>query len=169
MQPYTRDKVAVVPFAHNPKIVRSPIDKTWLMYTIGVQLPPSDLFNCTGEHGDSVPAPPPPGRNPENRESNITLYTSQSIAGPWSRYGVVLGPDFEGTWDEDTSNPSPWVLPNGTVLLMYRGCYVHQPGCDGEYMGVASAPSWKGPHFQSSSGFCIDYTFLVAPLLMRTC
>ena len=23
---------------------------------------------------------------------------------------------------------------------------VHQPGCDGEYMGVASAPSWKGPY-----------------------
>ena len=33
-----------------------------------------------------------------------------------------------------------------TVLLMYRGCTVFQPGCNGEYMGVASAPTWKGPY-----------------------
>eukprot|EP01048_Picozoa_sp_COSAG05_P010827 COSAG05_NODE_978_length_6327_cov_7.588150_3_plen_435_part_00 len=147
--PYSRDQVAVKPFAHNPKVVRSP-DGTWLMYTIGVQLPPFDLINCSGPSPiDAVvgaAASPPPGRNPENRESNITLYTSKTLQGPWSRFGVVLGPDFEGTWDEDTSNPSPWVLPNGTVLLMYRGCIVFQPGCHGEYMGVASAPSWKGPY-----------------------
>ena len=68
------------------------------MYTIGVQLQPSDLFNCTAPDIDMEAglAPAPPGRNPENRESNITLYTSESISGPWERYGVVLGPDFQG-------------------------------------------------------------------------
>ena len=168
--PYTRKDVAVVPFAHNPKVVRAP-DGTWLMYTIGVQLPASKLFNCS--HSQQVEEPPPaptPGRNPENLESNITLFTSDSLEGPWTRYGTVLGPDYKGMWDEDTSNPSPWVLPNGvnttackrlfslgcvphtdgavlqTVFLMYRGCTVFQPGCNGEYMGVASAPTWKGPY-----------------------
>jgi hypothetical protein len=144
--PYSRKDVVVVPFAHNPKVVRAP-DGTWLMYTIGVQLPASQLFNCSGPDEEVAAAsPPPPGRNPENRESNITLFTSKSLEGPWTRYGTVLGPDYQGTWDEDTSNPSPWVLANGTVLLMYRGCIVFQPGCNGEYMGVASAPSWKGPY-----------------------
>ena len=111
--PYTRKDVAVVPFAHNPKVVRAP-DGTWLMYTIGVQLPASKLFNCS--HSQQVEEPPPaptPGRNPENLESNITLFTSKSLEGPWTRYGTVLGPDYKGMWDEDTSNPSPWVLPNG--------------------------------------------------------
>ena len=101
--PYTRQNTAVVPFAHNPKVVRAP-DGTWLMYTIGVELPASALFNCTDETSSAVgpaiqSAPsPPPGRNPMNRESNITLYTSQELEGPWERFGVVLGPDYEGTW-----------------------------------------------------------------------
>ena len=169
--PYKRQSVAVIPFAHNPKVVRAP-DGTWLMYTIGVQLPASDLFNCSQEAGSAIrgeytdPAQSgrhysgldastnlPPGRNPGNRESNVTLYTSAtSLAGPWERYGVVLGPDFEGTWDEDTSNPSPWVFSNGTVLLMYRGCVVHGGGCDKEYIGIASAPSWKGPYRRLGGG-----------------
>lgn len=154
--PYVRRSTAVVPFAHNPKVVRAP-DGTWLMYTIGVELPPSALFNCTDdsrgtEATQQMQSAPPPGRNPMNRESNITLYTSSDLEGPWERFGVVLGPDYEGTWDEDTSNPSPWVLPNGTVLLMYRGCVVRQPGCEGEYMGVASAPSWKGPYTRLTKG-----------------
>jgi hypothetical protein len=100
--PYEKQSVAVVPFAHNPKVVRSPVDGKWLMYTIGVQLPSSDLYNCTSEalqptylsNSEDTPTPAP-GRNPQNRESNITLYTSDSVAGPWSRFGVVLGPDFE--------------------------------------------------------------------------
>lgn len=137
--PYNRQSVAVLPFAHNPKVVRSPIDGTWLMYTIGVTLPDSDLFNCssrstTAQTRTGTAPSPAPGRNPRNRESNITLFTSPHLEGPWTRFGVVLGPDFEGTWDEDTSNPSPWVLANGTVLLMYRGCVVSQPGCEKEYV-----------------------------------
>jgi hypothetical protein len=59
------------------------------------------------------------------------------------RFGQVLGPDDEGTWDEDTSNPSPWVLPNGTVLLTYRGCVVAGGGCKDEYIGIAAAPAWN--------------------------
>lgn len=166
--PYSRKDVAVPPFAHNPKVVQAP-DGTWLMYTIGVKLAPSDLTNCSKSKGDlaggaaaaaeavAVPAPPSPsphkpGRNPGNRESNVTLYTSQSLEGPWTKFGVVLGPDFEGTWDEDTSNPSPWVLANGTILLMYRGCIVGGGGCHSEYMGIASAPDWRGPYTRIGSG-----------------
>lgn len=150
--PYERRKVVVPPFAHNPKVVRAP-DGTWLMYTIGVELPAGELFNCTGTGVWQQPrSAPTPGRNPLNRESNISLYTSKALDGPWERYGVVLGPDYEGTWDEDTTNPSPWVLPNGTVLLMYRGCVVRQPGCHGEYMGVASAPRWQGPYTRLRKG-----------------
>jgi len=158
--PYSRKKVLVAPFAHNPKVVKAP-DGTWLMYTIGVHVGSSKLVNCSAttnldqEEGDreaEAETPThPPGRNPENLESNITLFTSASPEGPWARYGVVLGADYLKSWDEDTSNPSPWVLPNGTILLMYRGCVVAEChskicGCTGEYIGISSAPSWKGPY-----------------------
>jgi hypothetical protein len=155
--PYARKDVAVPPFAHNPKVVQAP-DGTWLMYTIGVPVDASKLANCStdtvtgakllqrAEAGKSNAAPSPPGRTPGNLESNVTLFTARSIAGPWTRFGVVLGPDWEGTWDEDTSNPSPLVLPNGTVLLMYRGCVVGGGGCHSEYIGIASASNWRGPY-----------------------
>jgi hypothetical protein len=162
--PYKRRKVVVPPFAHNPKVVRAP-DGTWLMYTIGVKLPPSELFNCTEAGVAQQQQQQQPGRNPLNRESNISLYTSKALEGPWERFGVVLGPDYEGTWDEDTTNPSPWVLANGTVLLMYRGCVVHQPGCAGEYMGVASAPGWRGPYTRLGKGPILPDVYAEDPSL----
>lgn len=145
--PYERRGVAVKPFAHNPKVVRAP-DGTWLMYTIGTPLAPASLFNCSNESTSPAPrdAANSPGRTPKNLESNVTLFTSASMGGPWTRFGIVLGPNDEGTWDEDTSNPSPWMLPNGTVLLMYRGCVVYGGGCTKECIGIASAPHWRGPY-----------------------
>lgn len=105
--PYTRVGVAVKPFAHNPKVVRAP-DGTWLMYTIGV--PRTAIFNCSSSGAEGVtvdngvppvkPDPSRPGRNPSNLESNITLYTSKSIEGPWVSAGVVLGADYFDSWDE---------------------------------------------------------------------
>eukprot|EP00041_Stephanoeca_diplocostata_P038457 m.1517851 g.1517851 ORF g.1517851 m.1517851 type:complete len:1260 (-) comp25219_c0_seq4:160-3939(-) len=142
--PYKRGDVAVMPFAHNPKVARAP-DGTWLMYTIGTPLPASTLYNCS-KTPPSTAVGGTPGRTPKNLESNVTLFTSPSMHGPWTRFGIALGPNDEGTWDEDTSNPSPWVLPNGTVLLMYRGCVVYGGGCTKEYIGIASAPHWRGPY-----------------------
>ena len=139
--PYSFANEAVPAFAHNPKVLKAP-DGTWLMYTIGVRLPKEKLFNCSAHLNNDGK----PGRTPGNLESNVTLYTSPSLTGPWTSQGVVLGEDDQGTWDEDTSNPSPWILPSGEVLLMYRGCIVGGGGCYHEYIGVASAPSWRGPY-----------------------
>lgn len=148
--PYAFASEAVPAFAHNPKVLRAP-DGTWLMYTIGVPTAASALVNCSAPQGGrgagtGTDALDTPGRTPANRESNITLYTATSLEGPWAYHSVVLGEDDEGTWDEDTTNPSPWVLPSGEVLLMYRGCIVAGGGCGHEYIGVASAPSWRGPY-----------------------
>lgn len=118
--PYTYSDTVVTPFAHNPKVVRAP-DGTWLMYTIGTPVAPEHLKNCSSLNEEG---PHKPGRVPGNLESNVTLFTAESLTGRWTRFGIVLGSNYEGTWDEDTSNPSPFVLPNGTVLLMYRGCIV---------------------------------------------
>jgi hypothetical protein len=161
--PYVRKAVAVPAFAHNPKVVQAP-DGTWLMYTIGVPLPKSQLYNCSGKqqqqplpNRDSRPGTRRPGRNPSNRESNITLYTASSLDGPWVSHGVVLGADSYASWDEDTSNPAPWVLPNGTLLLVYRGCVVIACppgsicGCDREHLGIASAPHWRGAYTRLST------------------
>lgn len=141
--PYTRVQEVIPPFSHNPKVVQAP-DGTWLMYTIGIPMKRGDLANCTKDRQKTLSSPTP-GRTPQNLESNITLFTAPALVGPWTRYGVILGPDWMGTWDEDTSNPSPVILPNGTVLLMYRGCQVHGGGCWKEFIGIASASHWRGP------------------------
>lgn len=91
--PYHFAAEAVGAFAHNPKVVRAP-DGTWLMYTIGTPLPASALFNCSG---DGAALPRTPGRTPGNLESNVTLFTSEALEGPWQRFGQVLGPDDEAS------------------------------------------------------------------------
>ena len=42
---------------------------------------------------------------------NTELHYSASIEGPWHSVGVVI----------NGSNPSPYVMPNGTIVVAYKG------------------------------------------------
>ena len=44
--------------------------------------------------------------------------------------------------DCDFGNPSPWIFPNGTIIMAVNAGYCHNFL---ETIGLVSAPSWRGP------------------------
>ena len=68
---------------------------------------------------------------------------SRSVWGPWTDFGEnVLPGGLPGSWDENVVNMAPFPLPNGTVLLGYRGSNAQHV----EKLGVAAAGNWSGPY-----------------------
>ena len=68
---------------------------------------------------------------------------SRSVWGPWTPFGQnVLPGGAPGAWDEGVVNMAPFPLPNGTVLLGYRGTNPQHV----EKLGVAMAANWSGPY-----------------------
>jgi hypothetical protein len=74
-----------------------------------------------------------------NGESGITMRVSKTLDGEWQSMGIVLGADAKGTWDCDTTNPSPYPLSNGSIVLAYRGCPFNCAGA--ELINMAFSPS----------------------------
>ena len=132
--PYVFASEVVGTFAHNPTVIRDPTRKQWLMYHIGCAVPqPSTCtqpsFSCDG--GDAI-----------NGESGVTLRVSKDLR-TWSEVGRVLTNNTDGLWDTDTTNPSAWLQPNGSVVLFYRGCPYN---CGGdELLNCATGPAPEGP------------------------
>ena len=81
-----------------------------------------------------------------SRTRRIGVAAAASLHGPWRRLDApILAPRAPSAWDSsDVSNAAPLVLPNGSVVLAYRA------GGDGVALGggigVAVAPTWKGPY-----------------------
>ena len=130
-------------FAHNPTVVYSEANRLYLLYNIGCSINVPDgcqyvNFSCG------------PGNN-LNGESGISLWSSPDLY-QWTSHGQVLSGDRNGTWDTDTTNPSPfplfsWGDKSSEILLAYRGC-PYNGGT--ELLGVASAPSFTGPYERAS-------------------
>jgi hypothetical protein len=76
------------------------------------------------------------------------LLHSKSVSGPWTQVGPLLT-GTPGAWDAMITNAAPWVLPNGTVLLAFRGTAAANHT---ERLGVAVAPSWEGPYVKAVAG-----------------
>uniref|UniRef100_A0A7S2I2G0 EGF-like domain-containing protein n=1 Tax=Helicotheca tamesis TaxID=374047 RepID=A0A7S2I2G0_9STRA len=128
--PYEFEEVIIGTESHNAYYVYSEPDDMHLIYT---------LFA-----GDS-PAycnPPPPGcRNGITPGGNklrykgewadntcktvgrrIAIFYSRSLTGPWERHLVDFSYGSEGRpFNAGTSNPAPYVFPNGTVIMLSRG------------------------------------------------
>lgn len=62
------------------------------------------------------------------------LYHATSIEGPWTHHGVIV----------NGSNPSPHVLPNGTVVVAFKGIP--------NGLRIATAAHWRGPYEVLSPG-----------------
>jgi hypothetical protein len=135
----------VVPmYATNPTVTFSEAAGLFLLYHIGCpypQPPPtcsSPDFACGS--GDAI-----------NGESGVSLHTSPDLS-TWTPAGMVFnGSTVPGAWDADTSNPSPLVLPNGSVVLAYRGCLEDcSDARETELIGIVAGPSPTGPFLRSS-------------------
>eukprot|EP01084_Bolivina_argentea_P142151 249727_1 len=117
--PYKMKQLIFPTFAHNPQITQA-IDGTYLLYYIGV--PNGKNINCTKNNSVSKI------QMYDNNQNNIKEYDNTSL--PWTCGGPirlgwsksVYGPWYTKTiidsseWHTST-NPSPYIFPNGTVLL----------------------------------------------------
>lgn len=74
----------------------------------------------------------------------IGMAYSKSIKGPWIRADQPMLNPRKGKWDASiTSNPSPVVLPDGSVYLLYKSSpFNYDPPL---LLGAAKASSFKGP------------------------
>jgi hypothetical protein len=139
--PYVFEAEIVGTFAHNPTVVYSEAEKLYLMYSIGCPQTVPDTCQTVDITCD-------PG-NFLNGESGISMWSSPDLYS-WKFHGQVLQGDVNGTWDADTTNPSPFPLWSASdrtheMLLAYRGCPFN---CNGgaEQISVASAPTFTGPY-----------------------
>ncbi len=121
---------------HNPTIHRAP-DGTFLLFYTGTT------------YDGPTPTPEQPGRwtEPQARQARaqqrIGLATAPSVFGPWTRHDApILGPR-DGCWDGlMTTNAAPCVLPDGSILLIYKSS-AHQR--DLLRLGVARAAGYDRP------------------------
>lgn len=122
---------------HNPRIVR--YKDVYLLYYMGTSYDFS-----VADHQEDVWAD---GRGQKAwMNKRIGLAVASSIKGPWKRMDRPVISPRPGKWDASiTSNPSPVVIPNGDVYLMYKSSSKdHRPPL---LLGAArSSDSYKGPY-----------------------
>ena len=127
--PYTKVKTIVGTESHNTIYVYSPVNKMHLIYTIKTGTSPESCnpylkcANGTTPGGHALH--PPAGWAPSTCSGPGgygVIHSATDVNGPWTNAGAFAvaplpkRPDTAGT-----SNPSPYIFPNGTVLLIGRG------------------------------------------------
>jgi len=119
-------------YHHNVQPIRAP-DGTFLIFSIGMAPEPEPVRCARG----AAAAPPPLEHGFETTE----VWSAPTAEGPWSPVaGSVNGRNII-----NSTNPSPFILPNGTVYVM---------GHDGEHLfHVSVAPSWRGPYSEPRAVF----------------
>lgn len=153
--PFSDVNVVEPAFSHNAQAMRAP-DGTWVVFYIGCGQGES-IRDCGGSSADSLPLAPrtspprPPGWNPSRwcrpigkealGEGYVTYTSAPSPDGPWT---PLARPAIEGSndtrrWDTLITNPAPWVLKNGSIVLGLSG----DNGSAGKCIGVARADSWN--------------------------
>jgi len=113
-------------FSHEPTVVRSP-EGTWLLYHIGdpaqAWFPGSQppRVDCEGGY-----TPRQRGNDTGQFHPPMEVLFAQNLTGPWMQASWHAG--------EGDINPAPWVLPDGSVMLLWR-IYPH--------ILLSTAPSWR--------------------------
>jgi len=134
---------------HNPSISRAP-DGTYLLFYMGSKgdktrpnctksLISQNLFSSL----DSAPSA-------AAINQRVGLATSKSPYGPWKRLdNPILEPSATKSWDDEfVTNPSSYVFPNGTILLIYKGR--SKENYSRMSTGVAVASHYSGPYEKKS-------------------
>lgn len=124
---------------HNPRIVKS--QDYYVLYYFG-----TTYTHESPRYGESV----------EHiwhdawMNKRIGIAYSRSLEGPWVRASQPVINPRRGEWDSSiTSNPSPVVLPDGRVYLVYKSSkHNSQPPL---LLGAAIADDFKGPYSRLSN------------------
>eukprot|EP00051_Salpingoeca_urceolata_P033015 m.499421 g.499421 ORF g.499421 m.499421 type:complete len:559 (-) comp57271_c0_seq1:53-1729(-) len=129
---------------HGVTVHRLP-NGTYALFYLGSEQPGVRHHpNCTAGSGDAS-ANSTFGSHSGRR---IGVALSDSLDGPWRRLGAPLFSPDANAWDNiDVSNPSPIILRNGSVVLLYKG-----RGSKTQHMGLAFADTVGGPYRRNASG-----------------
>lgn len=141
--PYTYAETVIAPFAHNPTIRELPNGTGYLLFMIGGT--PSTQQDCRmGTLARRLRT------SSTDDPSGIAVSYAPTVLGPWSHPTRVEFSHYNTSalLNCAFTNPSPSILPNGSVLLAFQGGYCHSiiPGIGEEDIGVALAPSWNATY-----------------------
>lgn len=121
------------------------------MFTIGDKMDPSVEINCTKQ-----PLPKPSGAGSAGA-AIISVSYARSPAGRWSQPRAVFTNSNrpgvgKGDWNCLVSNPSPLLLDNGTVGLIFSSlpCTGPNYGKYGTSLGLALASHWNATNYTQS-------------------
>lgn len=170
--PYTVQRMAVQPWAHNAYLTQDLPSKEWLLYHIGTGVANASKWSpcvepnyTTAASASSTPVALPGGdgdggtglraRSGGATAGDLAISTSSSLDGPWTPLsndphsingGVSI--NFTAPWSQFIAgNPAPFIFENGTILLYYSAQPCPQGwGGTGTCISVARADSWKGPY-----------------------
>lgn len=128
---------------HNPKIVKH--KDTYILYYMGSTHPFEEM---TEENADQLTLSSKwciAGR----WGKRIGMATSKSLNGPWKRLDApILDVKPDSFYSFLTSNPSPLIRDDGSVVLLFKGRSYREDGLTQthQFIGVATAPSYQGPY-----------------------
>lgn len=128
---------------HNPKIVK--YKDTYILYHMGSTHPFEEV---TPENADQLTLSSKwciAGR----WGKRVGMATSKSPYGPWKRLDApILDVKPNTFYSFLTSNPSPLIKEDGSVVLLFKGRSYREDELThtGQFIGVATAPSVEGPY-----------------------
>ena len=125
---------------HNPRIMKH--DDTYVLIYTGITHPYAQITNPDTLTLDS------PYTTLSRSNKRIGIATSKSPYGPWERRDRPILDTRPGTFYSFlTSNPSPWINEDGSVIMLFKSRRYQQdfPFQSSMMIGVAMAPSIEGP------------------------
>jgi hypothetical protein len=91
---------------------------------------------------------------PRCNGGSTSVFWAKSPDGPWYNR-AVLSPPVNGVFPHGISNPTAYIFPNGTTILLFRSYSnklngntwnIHSGSYPGyTLIGLATAPHWSGP------------------------
>ena len=149
------EQLVLPPWSHGAYVVRDPPTGEYLLWHLGnASVDRSTWFPCYNS-SDSA------GSMPYAREGALAedaepggqeafVERAPSLAGPWTPFNNNTGVAVHfpaDSWTTLVDNPAPFIFPNGTTLLYFKGkpCPAGWGALAPMCIGVARAPSWQGP------------------------
>ena len=123
--PYTHKEVVLAPFHHNPQVFGPTPDGYYLLFSIGntfedamqIRCEAGVPQECTFRNNSFCR-----GAHMPNSNGRVNMAYSRSVEGPWSDK-VILPFNATGNSTDfncENNNPTAAVMPNGTVVVVYR-------------------------------------------------
>ena len=169
--PYEYAGTVVEAFAHNaaPRVLPDGSVAVWFIGYDGE----IETIRCPGGK------PPPNDVWPDWTGKQIAMAHAPAghPGGPWKIEWLFKQPQLPNNWwqwDCSATNPSATVADDGSVRMMYRGTMCthcsgcpSQPGNTSERLGIATAPTIKGPYTRPSTALNLGNQSIEDPYYWR--